>query len=210
MSAVRRTPDYLEDLEPAWEIATLFPPQGQWSDSEYLSVANEHNRHIEMTDGRLEILPLPKPYHQRLLLFLSDHFRAYMREHKLGEMLTAPMPVRMRDRKWREPDLVYLSREHFDQSKESFWDRADLAVEIVSDDSRKRDMDEKRGDYAEAGIAEYWIVDPREERIEVLTLRGKQYAQHGLFGRGEHATSSLLTGFRVDVSATFDAGNPPA
>ena len=50
----------------------------------------------------------------------------------------------------------------------------------------------------------YWIVDPRHDTITVLTLRDGGYVEHGVFPRGESATSPLLGGIAVDVTATFD------
>ena len=82
---------------------------------------------------------------------------------------------------------------------------ADLVAEIVSPDGPERDLVEKRADYAEAGIPEFWIVDPRHDTITVLTLRDGNYVEHGVFLRGQSATSPLLGGVAVDVAATFDA-----
>ena len=83
-------------------------------------------------------------------------------------------------------------------------------MEIVSEskDDRERDVVEKRKDYAQAGIPEYWIVDPETETITVLTLLAGQteYAVHGEFKPGRTATSKLLDGFAVDVAACFAAG----
>ncbi len=85
---------------------------------------------------------------------------------------------------------------------------ADLVAEVVSPDNPGRDLVEKRIDYAEAGIPEYWIADPRDETITVLSLWEDAYVEHGVFVRGDTATSPLLEGFAVDVTAVFDA--PPA
>lgn len=63
---------------------------------------------------------------------------------------------------------------------------------MVSPDDPDRDLVEKRVDYAEAGIAEYWIADPSAETIEVLTLH-------------DDAQSPLLPGLAADVAACFDA-----
>ena len=86
-----------------------------------------------------------------------------------------------------------------------YWLGADLVVEIVSPDKPERDLVEKRGDYAEAGIPEYWIVNPGTASITALRLEGDGYVEHGVFARGAQATSSLLEGFAVDVSAALDA-----
>lgn len=81
-------------------------------------------------------------------------------------------------------------------------------MEIVSDgaENRKRDLETKRQEYAKARIAEYWIVDPQEQRVTVLTLDGQTYREHGVFSPGQQATSVLLPGFVVAVAAVFAAG----
>ena len=66
----------------------------------------------------------------------------------------------------------------------------------------RRDLKEKREEYARAAIPEYWIVDPKLGRITVLTLDGSAYAPSTReFSRGEQATSKLLPGFAVDVAS---------
>ncbi|HJZ50102.1 MAG TPA: Uma2 family endonuclease [Roseiflexaceae bacterium] len=65
-------------------------------------------------------------------------------------------------------------------------------------------MVDKRADYAEVGIPEYWMVNPLDETITVLRLQDRQYIEHGVFGRGSVATSVLLLGLEVNVNAVFD------
>jgi Uma2 family endonuclease len=78
-------------------------------------------------------------------------------------------------------------------------------MEVVSDDPKDhaRDYREKLADYAEARIAEYWIVNPERKVITVHRLEGDRYAVHGEFAGGEQATSVFLDGFQVDVTALF-------
>jgi Uma2 family endonuclease len=78
-------------------------------------------------------------------------------------------------------------------------------MEIVSPDNPERDLVEKVADYAEAGIPEYWIVNPDAQAISVLKLEGDAYATHGVFWRGQRAASALLEGFAVSVDAALDA-----
>ncbi len=76
-------------------------------------------------------------------------------------------------------------------------------------DKPERELVEKRREYAEARIPEYWIVNPFTETITVLVLDDNPsaavYAEYGDFGRGERAASRLLDGFGIDVDAVFDA-----
>ena len=51
------------------------PPQGQWSENDYLSLQNRTNRLVELSDGRIEVLPMPKPLHQRIALYLYTLLR---------------------------------------------------------------------------------------------------------------------------------------
>jgi Uma2 family endonuclease len=193
-------------VEPAWEVALLFPSQGDWRESDYLAL--DTNRLVELVDGRLEVLPMPSILHQRIVDYLHNALQRFVQRQSLGEVFFAPLPVRIRKDTLREPDVIYVSRERLGRPEDKRLDGADLVMEVVSPDdgSHDRDYEEKRADYAARKIPEYWIVDPQSERITVLTLKGKKYRVHSEFSRGEKVTSVLLPGFAVDVSAVFAAG----
>jgi Uma2 family endonuclease len=189
-----------------WEIAYLFPGQGHWSVDDYMAL--RPRRQVEYSDGFIEVLPMPKYAHQKLLRFILRLLEAFVFERNLGEVMFSPLRVQVRPDKFLEPDIVFMKTEHLARCLDDAWLGADLVMEIVSEDSRsrKRDLERKRADYAEGNIPEYWIVDPLAERITVLVLEGTAYQAHGEFGRGQHAASVLLPGFVVDVSAALDAG----
>lgn len=186
---------------PTWAIALLYPRQGDWSVEEYLALPT--NRLVEYTDGRLEFLPMPTTLHQCILMFLLKTLDAFAA--KLGLVLPAGVVVQVSPGKYREPDVVFMLNEHRDRVGKRYWEGADLVMEVVSDDpdSRRRDLIEKRREYARAGIPEYWIVDAKKKQITVLRLEGKKYAVHGTFKAGKTARSHLLPGFTVDVAAAF-------
>lgn len=196
--------------EPTWGIAHLFPLQGAWSEDEYLGLDGNHL--IEFSHGVLEVLPMPTTSHQMLVLYLWGLLHAHVTAHTLGTALVAPLRVRLWPRKFREPDVVFMLKEHADRIGERFWKGADLVMEVVSegDEDRRRDLEKKREDYARGRIPEYWIVDPQEERITVLRLAGSRYVAHGEFGKGTSATSRLLPGFTVDVSEALARQLPTA
>lgn len=147
---------------------------------------------------------MPTDTHQMILLFLYDLFRTWL-EPRGGVALVAPLRLRIREGKFREPDLLLLLDRSDPRRQDRYWLGADLVVEVVSLDDPDRDLVEKREDYAEGGIPEYWIVDPRGETITVLTPKGEGYVEHGVFASGANANSALLDGFTADVSAVFDA-----
>jgi Uma2 family endonuclease len=202
MSEATHRPDV--ELEPTWDIAKLFPGQGQWSEEEYLALDTNHL--VEFSDGYLEFLPMPTKSHQLLVLFLYRALESLVSAAKLGTVLVAPYKVQIRPNKYREPDVVFVLKDHESRMGEQFSVGADLVMEVVSDEGRGRDLEIKRDEYARAGIPEYWIVDPQLERITVLWLEGTTYSVHGEFPKGTQATSRLLPGFAVDVTAALTAG----
>ena len=113
------------------------------------------------------------------------------------------MRVQLWPGKFREPDILFMRIENDDRRSDRFWEGADFVMEIVSPDDPDRDKAIKRSEYAQAGIPEYWIVDPANVSITVLTLRGQEYALQGEYLAGEEALSVLLEGFKVDVGNVF-------
>ena len=187
--------------EPTWEIAQLFPAQGHWSEEEYLALNTNHL--IEYSHGQLEVLPMPTQSHQLLLIALFKLLDNFVRTRQLGTVLLAPMRVQLGQGKYREPDILFMRTEHDDRRSDQFWQGADLVMEVVSPDDPRRDLVAKRREYAQAGIPEYWIVDPSQRSITVLTLDEQTYALHGEFDEGAVATSVSLDGFTVSVDAVF-------
>ena len=194
------------------------PRQGRWSDEDYLRLTDCLNRLVEFTDGYVQELPMPARTHQAVLGFLYRHFHAWFAPRG-GVVLFSPLRLRVRPGKFREPDLLALRDRSDIRGQDRYWLGADLVVEVVSPDNPDRDLVAKRNDYAEAGIPEYWIADPRNETITVLELseptlaanRAREpgveraYAGHGTYSRGQTAASAMFAGFTADVASVFDA-----
>lgn len=190
--------------DPTWEIAALFPHQGEWTVSDYLGLRT--NRPIEFNDGKLEFLPMPTELHQLIAFYLCTVLRNLGAGSSPGLSLMAPFRVRISPTKYREPDVIFMLNENRDRRSDQFWDGADLVVEVVSEDDPQRDLETKRIEYALAGITEYWIIDPRDRTIRVLTLDSDstKYLEAGLYCDGQTAASVLLDEFQVNVSKVFD------
>lgn len=198
-STVSASQEEVEDL-----VIELLPAQGQWSEDAYLWLTDHTTRLIEFTDGYIEVLPMPTDAHQTIVLFLYELLVAFLRPLG-GKVLVAPLRLKIRDGKYREPDILLMRSAHDPRRQNRFWLGADLVVEVVSPDKPERDLVEKRGDYAEAQVPEYWIVNPQNATVTVLHLTGDTYTEHGVFRRESTATSVLLEGFAVHVDAVFDA-----
>lgn len=181
----------------------LFPNQGAWSEEEYLDLKS--NRLVEFSHGNLEIPPMPTDSHQAIVAFLYSALAAFVATGKLGWVRFAPLRLRLWPGKFREPDVLFLRREHAEQRGEQYWKAADLVMEVVSPDDPRRDTITKRREYARAGIAEYWVVNPITETITVFELDEGRYVAVGEFRGEDEARSALLPGFRVSVAAALKA-----
>jgi len=185
-------------------LEQILPPQGDWSEEEYLVLTDHRNRMVEFTDGLLEVLPVPTDKHQAILGFVYLAFFSFL-EPRGGRVRFSPLRLRIRPGKFREPDLLLLLSAADSRRQNRFWLGADVALEVVSEEKPERDLVDKRSDYAEAHVLEYWIVNPQTETITVLHLRGDVYEEAGIYRRGESAASSLLPDFSVAVATVLDA-----
>lgn len=183
----------------------MLPAQGDWNEEDFLKFHT--NRMAELVDGRLEILPMPTLKHQRILIWLLDAFRQTVSGQPQAIVLLAPLPTRLFPGTIREPDLLYIAPEKAPGPDVDYPSHLDLALEIVSPghDARQRDYEDKRTDYARAGISEYWIVDPQENQVTVLVLQNNTYVEYGVFRIGDIASGLLLPALRVDVRAMLSA-----
>ena len=189
--------------EPAWALATLFPAQGAWSEDDFFQMEAEH--FIELVDGCIEVLPMPTWLHQRIVLWLARQMGDWSTTHRLGEVLIAPLPLKLFPGTIREPDILLAERTASGAVPARYPSTALLVCEVVSEggEARTRDLVDKRRDYARAGIAEYWIVDPAEKIITVLVLDGTEYREHGRFAAGQTATSLIMEEFAVETDAVW-------
>lgn len=182
------------------EVARLFPPRGQWTEAAYFALPDT-NHYIELSEGELVMPPHPTNTHQRIVGDLYVSLRRFVEERDLGVVRIAPLPVRLWPGKIREPDILFIAREHADRIGEQCFGVPDLVVEVTSPGTWRADRLEKPAEYAQAGVQEYWIVDPEARTIEVFGLREGAYETLGRWGCGETARSRLLAGFQVRVEA---------
>ena len=185
-------------------LLDILPRQGEWNERDYLWISGGTNRLVELVNGRLEVLRPPTDQHQSILVNIFIPLSTLTKTIG-GKVIFAALRLRLWSGHFRNPDILLLVSADDPRSANEFWNGADLVVEVVSPDKPERDTVEKVRDYAQAGIPEYWIVNPIIERISVLKLDGDTYTTHGEWGRSERATSALLPDFSANVSAVLDA-----
>lgn len=193
--------------DPTWSTALRYPRQGFWTEHDFFAMEGQDNGLKELSNGYLEVLPMPSLYHQDIAIYILDILREFLRTiNDRGRVSMAPCPIRFTSKRIREPDVFYLSEKRLVQTG-TYPTGADFVAEVVSGGNidRRRDLITKRKEYAKAGIKEYWIVDPKKTVIIVLTLNKatKKYKVHGKYTAGQTATSKMFKGFSVEVNQVF-------
>jgi Uma2 family endonuclease len=151
-------------------VATLVK---RWTLEELHRLPEDGNKY-ELVRGELFVTPPPGDEHETIGARLSELLVPYVREQRLG-LVYRPRAVVRHDESEVEPDLMVRQPHPDRRGNDTDWDRAPipiLVVEILSSYTRRRDFNQKKQLYLDAGVAEYWIVDSEAQTIS-LAKRGE-------------------------------------
>lgn len=117
-----------------------------------------------------------------------------------GQVVGSRFAFKLSETRAPEPDAAYISADRMHLIQEQHMvGGPDIAVEVVAHESRHRDYGEKRQLYEEADVAEYWIIDPIQDRVEFLRLRDGKYPIVPL-EKNNIFRSQALPGFWLNVN----------
>jgi Uma2 family endonuclease len=186
-----------------YETETPLAPRvglGPYRDSDYLRLPDEPR--CELLYGRLLVTPAPTARHQhvvaRVLRILLD-----CADRHGDQALAAPIDVVLANHSVVQPDVIYVTRARASIVRESVEGAPDLVVEVLSPGTARRDLGEKLRLYADAGVAEYWIVDPGLETFELLVNAGDGFRVSPL--DGPIFRSTAIRGLELDLEAFWRA-----
>jgi Uma2 family endonuclease len=154
---------------------TVAPGPYTWDD--FVALDDDDKR--ELIDGHLLEVDVATLTHEQIVALLIFHLLLWTRERKAGRVLASGYKVRISARRGVMPDVQYYradNRAPAGQLQGLTDGRPDLAVEVVSQSSRRYDRVTKLAWYASIGVPEYWIVDPEAQTLERLVLQGEHYA----------------------------------
>lgn len=166
------------ELEEAVPFAGV-PPLGPYRLSDYLALPDEPR--LELLQGRLFMAPAPNLYHQAVSILLSKLLQAAASAGR-GFALAAPTDVVLCDETVVQPDLLYLRAGRRPTSNLRVDIVPDLLIEVISKQHARRDRTTKLALYAQAGVAEYWIVDPEAQCIDFFVLVDGSYQAQVVVG----------------------------
>lgn len=192
-------------IAPAKEAKTYrWPPQGEWTYDDYARLPDSGVRY-EVIGGDLFMSPAPSTEHQNIIFELILIIGQFVKANQLGQVFVSPVDLVLPDRATPvQPDLLFIGNDKLDIIKEKVIKGApDLIVEVLSPSNPEHDRRTKFSLYAEAGVREYWIVDPKEQTVDVFALRGQAYVPFGHFGAADTARSELLPELEVALEEVW-------
>jgi Uma2 family endonuclease len=166
----------------------------------------DESERCEIVDGEIVMMSTPTSDHQQLVTELLYQIRRFL-EGKPCKVFPSPFSVRLnpakndRDDTVFQPDLVVIC----DSSKIEKRGCAgvpDMLIEILSPSSIRYDRVVKYRKYEQAGVREYWIVDPVTKSVQVCILENGRY-RAALYNDTETAPVSVLPGCVIDLAAVF-------
>ncbi|MDM8519983.1 Uma2 family endonuclease [Anaerolineales bacterium HSG6] len=175
-----------------------------WQYEDYLKLPDDGKRY-EIIEGVLYVANAPNINHQFAVFEISRQIGNHVLPNKLGYVLTAPFEVHLsQTSRPVQPDVLFIGVEHWPSSNIQYFEGApSLVVEVLSPSSLRLDRVIKFNAYEKAGVAEYWIVNPKTRSIEVYTLSGGEYALLDEFTADEVIRSNVLPELSIAVSALF-------
>lgn len=170
--------------------------------ADYYALPEE--RRAELIDGVIYDMASPTSIHQILLwqIFrrLSDHI-----EKKKGQCVPIPAPMDVQldcdDKTMVQPDiLIVCDRGKIEKGK--VYGTPDFILEILSPSTKRKDMVVKLAKYAQAGVREYWIVDPDKKKVIVHDFENENI---GVYGFEHHVPVGIFEGeCKVDFQEIYE------
>lgn len=166
-------------------------PNGTYTYADYLKW--QFDESVELIKGKLHRMsPAPKRKHADASVNLEYALLQYF-DGKPCKVYDAPFDVRLPVQNRKKPDQIYtvIQPDLFvvcDLSKldeDGCLGAPDWIIEIISPRTAKNDFNEKYNLYEEAGVREYWIVQPKEKAVNVYTLEDGNYALVDIYESGD-------------------------
>jgi len=184
----------------------LRDPSPKLTYEDYVLIPEDGKRH-EIIGGEHYVSAAPFVRHQRIVLRLAFRLEGFLRDHRLGELLTAPTDVILSPHDIVQPDLLFISNERNSIiTEKNIQGAPDLVIEILSNSSRRLDEVLKRQAYEQFGAREYWICDPAQKTAQVWerTAEGLRRSAQLSAAAGDVLATPLLPGLEIALAEIFE------
>lgn len=182
--------------------------EGPYTFDDFLEFGDDGTK-ADLLDGVIYVASPDNTDASDLNTWLGFLIAGFVEIENLGKVYFLKVAYRIGPKRGPEPDIGFVPKELEHTRRRGYIDGPPaLAVEIVSPDSVERDYLKKYAIYEEAGVREYWIIDPDAGKAAFLRLHGKRFREVKLV---KHIfKSEVLPGFALDVRWLFAANRPRA
>ncbi len=185
--------------------ATVTIPAKEWTESE-LQALPENGYNTEVVSGELVMSPKNDFFHGNICIRISTALQIFNREHRLGVILDSSTGFWMQNRNCRAPDVSFVSKARLAQAgfkpsaRRFFTGAPDLAIEILSPNNSRTEIEARLKDFFSSGAKLVWIIDPTAEMVEIChSLQNRKLIGHG----GQIDGEALLPGFAYPIADLF-------
>jgi len=176
-----------------------------WTEAELQSLPEDGFIH-EVVNGELVMSPKNNWFHGRICTRLLFAIETFNRAHRLGAVLDSSTGFWMFNRNCRAPDVSFVPRSRlaalgFKPNETRFFPGApDLAVEVLSENNPRAEIDERLKDFFASGTRLAWVIDPDKQRVEVC----HSPTHRKLIGSGGVLEGQdVLPGFQLPIADLF-------
>jgi Uma2 family endonuclease len=174
-----------------------------WTEEE-LQALPDNGFDYEVVNGELVMSPKNNFQHGDICGRILRRIGAHAELHRLGVVCDSSTGFWMNNHNCRAPDVSFISKTRRAGLKkpttEFFKGAPDLAIEVLSPNNSRREMEERLRDFFESGAQLAWIIDPETESAEICrSMTGRRLLGPG----GELDGENVLPGFRCKLSELF-------
>ena len=180
------------------------PQQGDWTYEAYAALTADGECY-EIVQGVLVMSPSFEDIHQDVIGEICAYLREQIKVKRLGRVFPAPFDVVLAPQEVYQPDVVVVLNQHLERVKtQGVMGAPDLVVEVISPSSKLYDRVNKHMAYEQAGIPEYWLVNPHQKTVELFVLEGGKYYSQGIFRGAQTLPSRIVPEMAAPVARFFE------
>jgi Uma2 family endonuclease len=167
-------------------------PAGKMTYEEFLAFPWE-NSHLEWENGDAIVMSPVSYKHVKAARFLLHLIDEYVDINPIGEVLYEPFQMKTGPGlPGRAPDITFVTKARAERIHDNWLEGpADLVVEVISPESRRRDRGAKYREYEQGGVGEYWLIDPYRKLAEFYQLTDGVYRMAAIGADGRYDCPAL-------------------
>ncbi|MCF8247649.1 MAG: Uma2 family endonuclease [Saprospiraceae bacterium] len=161
--------------------------------------------YYELINGEVVKKSAPTPLHQECSFLLTLQMGNFVVSNNIGKIFPAPVDVYLHEFSHQLPDLVFVSTKNLGiiDDKNGIIGVPDIVVEIISPSSVYKDRVQKNGEYEAAGVPEYWLVDCKNQTVEIYENVDGKFHLHSFAAESGKVTSKVLENFELEITSIF-------